>query len=92
MVEYSKDNRFPFHTKDKSVAIYTDDNEGLHELDFIFSKIVERFPSLEPSAFYVEVGNIQGMRERVGVKKLKMLTDNLMKNIKLCLMDEEFVH
>ena len=92
MAEYSDSNRFPFHTGNQSVAIYTDDNEELYELDFVFSKVVERFPELDPKPFYNGIDEIQKMRERDRIKCLKNATDNLFKSIKCCLMDEEFVH
>ena len=92
MAEYSDSNRFPFHTGNQSVAIYTDDNDELYELDFIFSKVVERFPELDPKPFYKGIDEIQNMRERVRVKQLKEATDNLLRCIKCCLMDEAFVH
>ena len=92
MAEYSESNRFPFHTGNQSVAIYTDDNEELYELDFIFSKVVERFPELDPKPFYMGIDEIQNMRDGVRVKRLKVATDTLLRSIKYCLMDEEFVH
>lgn len=92
MAEYSDSNRFPFHTSNKSVAIYTDDNEDLYELDFVMTKVVEKFPSLDPKPFYKGIEDIQEMRERDRVKHLKEATDKLLKSIKYCLMDEAFVH
>jgi hypothetical protein len=92
MAEYSEDNRFPFHTGNKSVAIYTDDNEDMYELDFIFSKVIEKFPALDPKPFYKGIEEIQAMRERDRLKCLKEATDKLLKSIKYCLMDEAFVH
>ena len=56
MVEYSENNRFPFHTKGGgSVVVCTDDNEDLYEMDVIFTQILERFPSLDPKIFYHEI-------------------------------------
>lgn len=92
MVEYNENNRFPFHTGSKSVAICTDDHEDMYELDLIFSSVVERFPALDPKPFYKGIEEIQAMRERDRPKYLKEATDKLLKSIKLCLMDEEFVH
>lgn len=92
MIEYSENNRFPFHTGERSVAICNDDHEGLYELDLIFTKVVERFPALEPKPFYEEIARIQTLRDRDREKYLKEATDKLLKNIKMCLTDEEFVH
>ncbi len=92
MTEYNERNRFPFHTGNKTVAICTDDHEDAYELDFIFSKVVERFPALDPKPFYKGIEEIQAMRERDRVKSLKEATDKLLKQIKFCLMDEGFVH
>lgn len=38
--EYSKDNRFPFHSTDKQVSICFDDHEGNYELNFVWDKII----------------------------------------------------
>lgn len=57
-MEYSKDNRFPFHTKDNHVSICFDDNEDLYELDFIYGKIVEKYPSLKAEDFYAGIQEI----------------------------------
>lgn len=92
MVEYNENNRFPFHTGSKSVAICSDDHEDLYELDVIFTQVVEKFPNLDPKPFYEEIERIQSMRGRNQVKYLKEATDKLLKSIKLCLMDEDFVH
>lgn len=92
MAEYNENNRFPFHTPDKSVSICRDDHEDMYELNFVFDKVVEKFPALDPKPFYAEIDGIQRMRERDRVKFLKEATDKLLKNIKLCLMDEVFVH
>ena len=92
MVEYNENNRFPFHTGSKSVAICSDDHEDLYELDVIFSQVVERFPNLDPVPFYRGIDDIQKMGERDRPRLLKDATDKLLKSIKLCLMDEEFVH
>ena len=92
MVEYNENNRFPFHSGSKSVAICTDDHEDMYELDFIFNRVVERFPELDPRPFYREIEDIQSMKERVRTKHLKDVTDRLLRAIKVCLMDEDFVH
>jgi hypothetical protein len=92
MVEYSENNRFPFHTGNKSVSIYMEDHEDMHQLDFIFSKILDKFPSLDPKLFYGRVAEIQQMRERDRLKYLKEETDKLFKSIKSFLMDEDFIH
>lgn len=92
MVEYNENNRFPFHSGGQSVAVCTDDHEGLYEMDLIFSKVVERFPDLDPKPFYQGISEILAMRERDRPKRLKEATDKLLRSIKLCLMDEEFVH
>ena len=59
MAEYTKDNRFPFHSGDKSVSICFDDHEEKYELDFIWDKITERFPQLNAEPFYARVAEIQ---------------------------------
>ena len=93
MAEYDKENnRFPFHTNNQSVSVCAEDNEALHELDFTFDKVLKRFPSLDPVPFYAEVERIQEMPERYRLRKLKAATDGLFANIKVCLMDEDFVH
>ena len=46
MVEYSKQNKFPFYTSEKMVSISFDNHEDMYELDFIYNKIVDRFPNL----------------------------------------------
>lgn len=92
MAEYNENNKFPFHTPEKSISICRDDYDDMYELNFIFDKVVERFPALEPKPFYAEVDAIQRARERDRVRMLKNATDRLLKNIKICLMDEAFVH
>ena len=48
MIEYDpKDNRFPFHTNDQAVSVHMDATEDIQELDFIYGKIVDRFPQLK---------------------------------------------
>ncbi len=93
MVEYdSRDNRFPFATKQSAVSICRDNNEDLYEYDFIYSKIVDKYPELSADKFYARVQSIEGMRPSCRVAKLKALSDSLLKNIKTFLMDEGFVH
>ena len=93
MIEYSKDNKFPFFQGDKQgVAIQFDNHEDRWELDFIYDKIVQKFPSLKAEKFYSKVKQIEEMN--VGDKKvhLKAGCDKLLKNISKCLSDEVFVH
>lgn len=52
MIEYSRANRFPFYTREKSVSIQFDDYEDIYELDFIYGKIVEKYPQLNAEEFY----------------------------------------
>jgi len=92
MIEYSESNRFPFHTGNKSVTICTDNHDEMYELDFIFNMVVERFPALDPKPFYAGIEGMQNMPEKEKMKFLKEATDRLLCSIKLCLMDEEFVH
>ncbi len=92
-VEYGKDNRFPFYTRDKSnVTICFDDHEGLYELDFIFGKIVDRFPSLDPVPFYRRIGEIRLMTHARSITMLKSACDSLLGSIKELFMDEDFIH
>jgi hypothetical protein len=93
MVEYdSRDNRFPFAAKQSTVSICRDNNEDLYEYDFIYNKIVEKFPELAAEKFYSKVQEIEKMRPSFRVAKLKDASDALLRNIKVCLMDEAFVH
>ena len=92
MLEYSENNRFPFHTGIQSIAVCNDDHDGMNEMDVIFTEVVRRHPELDPKPFYKEIGEIQSLRVRDKSKYLKEATDKLLKNIKLCLMDEDFVH
>ena len=92
MAEYNENNRFPFYTGEKSVSICKDNHEDMYELDIIFTQVVERFPELDPKPFYQEIDQLQGMRERDRLKELKDACDRLLKRIKVCLSDEEFVH
>ena len=92
MAEYSEDNRFPFYTKDKSVSISTDNHEDMQEMDFIYGKIVEKYPSLKAEPFYARIQEIQNMRSDDRVKWLKDASDKLLKNIRSFLSDEPFIH
>ena len=92
MAEYSKDNRFPFHSVDKSVSICFDDHEGKYELDFIWDKITERYPQLNAEPFYARVQEIQDIKSGDKVKWLKDASDKLLRNIKVLLSDEPFIH
>ena len=92
MAEYSEDNKFPFHTREQSVAVCNDDHEDLYEMNLILSKLVSRFPDLDPRPFYQEIDRIQTLKDRDKIRSLKQSTDKLLRSIKTCLMDEEFVH
>ena len=92
MAEYSAYNRFPFHTKDKSVSISTDDHEDFQEMDFIYGKIVEKYPSLKAEPFYARIQEIQNMKSDDKVKYLKDASDRLLKNIRSFLSYEPFIH
>lgn len=94
MVEYnSKTNRFPFQMREQSVSICTDNHEYLYDLDFIYNKIVERFPSLRAELFYSKISEIEGMKEDENkVRFTKDACDALLREIRVCLEDEQFVH
>ena len=93
MVEYSRDNRFPFHSVDKSVSICFDDHEGMYELDFIWGKITEKYPEMGAESFYARIQEIQDMKKPEDrVKHLKDASDNLLRNIRVVLSDEPFIH
>lgn len=93
MVEYnSRENRFPFAPKQSTVSICRDNNEDLYEYDFIYGKVVERFPELAAEKFYAKIQDLENIRPSHRVEKLKEASDVLLRNIKVCLMDEEFVH
>ncbi len=93
-VEYSRDNRFPFHTnRDGNITICFDDHEEMYELDFIWGKIVEKHPALDAEAFYARIHDIQNMKtESRKVQCVKDACDKLLKNIRECLSDEPFIH
>ena len=92
MIEYNEHNRFPFHAGNKSIAVCEENHEDKYEMDFIFTKVVERFPTLDPKPFYLEIEKIQTMRENDRTKQLKAVTDRLFSQIKFCFTDEGFVH
>ena len=83
MIEYNpKENRFPFHTKDKAVSLCFDDTEDIQELDFIYGKIVERYPDLKAENFYTRLMEIERMKSGDKVKYLKASCDNLLGHVK----------
>ena len=92
MTEYSKDNRFPFHSGSRSVSICFDDHEDKYELDFIWDKIIEKYPQLDAEQFYAKVQEIQEMKSDDKVKFLKDASDKLLRNIKTLISDEDFIH
>ena len=49
MIEYNpRENKFPFfNKKDESVVLSFDNHEDLYEIELIYSKIVEKFPTLQ---------------------------------------------
>ena len=92
MVEYSKDNRFPFHTTDRSVAVCMDDHDGRYELEFIYEKLVERHPGLAAEPFYSKVEVIKASRKGDKVAMLKEACDELSRSVRTCLADEDIIH
>ena len=91
-IEYSRDNRFPFHSKDETASIYKDDHEDYQEMDFIYDKVVEKYPSLCAEPFYLRLYEIQNSKSDDKVRLVKDASDKLLANIKEFLADEEFVH
>ena len=92
-IEYSRENRFPFHSVDRSaVTVCFDNHEDMYELDFIWNKIVERFPLLEAEPFYLKIHEINSMKRGDKIGMLKDACDNLLRNIRDCIQDEEFIH
>lgn len=85
MIEYSAKNRFPFKQKDKTVSISFDDHEEMYELDFIYNKIVDKFPNLQAENFYSKVYEISNMTSGDKVRSMKVACDKLLKNIRTCL-------
>lgn len=85
MIEYSAKNRFPFKPKDKTVSISFDDHEEMYELDFIYNKIVDKFPNLQAENFYSKVYEISNMASGDKVRSMKVACDKLLKNIRTCL-------
>ena len=92
MVEYSKQNKFPFYTSEKMVSISFDNHEDIYELDFIYNKIVDRFPNLQAENFYTKVSEINQMTSDDKMKCMKVACDKLLTNIRTCLSDETFIH
>ena len=70
----------------------TDDHEDIQEMDFIYGKIVEKYPTLKAEPFYARVQEIQNMGSGDKVKWLKDASDKLLKNIRSFLSDEQFIH
>ena len=93
VVEYSKDNRFPFSTARKSVSVCFDDHDTMTDLDFIYGKIVERYPALRAEKFYSKVQEICAIEsEAEYIAMLKQACDLLLVSIREFLQDEEFIH
>lgn len=94
MVEYSKDNRFPFHSSsDDSIAICMDSHEDMYEFDLIYGKIIERYPMLDAEPFYAKIHEIDKVKQ--DAKRMTMLKnacDCLLKDIRTFLSDEGFIH
>ncbi len=92
-IEYSSENRFPFHTGDNTnVTICFGDHEDVCEMDFVWDKIVERCPELAAEQFYSKVQEIQDMKRGDKIGKLKDACAKLLMDIRALLSDEEFVH
>ena len=93
MIEYNpKDNRFPFHTKDKAFSFCFNDIENVQEIDFIYGKIIERYPKLKAENFYSRLVEIDQMKSGDKVKYIKSACDNLLDHIREFLSDEKFIH
>ena len=91
--EYSSDNKFPFHTGDRTaVTICFGDHEDRCEMDFVWDKITERFPALVADGFYSRVQEIQDMKRGDKLGRLKEACDKLLRNIRECLSNEDFIH
>ena len=93
-VEWSRINKFPFSTRQQSVSVCFDNHEDLTDLDFIYSKIVERHPSLMAEKFYSKVQDVYDLDldEATVVSMMKPLCDSLLADIREFLADEDFVH
>ena len=94
-IEYDKkDNRFPFfRSNDNFTSISVGHQDDLCELDFVYDKIVDRYPALNADVFYDRIQKINKMDENVDkVKYVKMESDNLLNNIRVLIQDEEFIH
>lgn len=94
MIEYNKNNQFPFYTHAKKVSIQEDDHEEMYELKFIYDKIVGKYPALRAEEFYGKMAEIQKTMksENEQVKCMKAACDKLLHNIKHCISDENFIH
>lgn len=94
-VEYDKkNNRFPFFkSRDNLASIAVGHQDELCELDFVYEKIVKKYPSLNADVFYEKIQNINKMGEKADkVKYVKMESDNLLNNIRILVQDEGFIH
>ena len=94
-IEYDKkDNRFPFFkSSDNFASISLGHQDELCELDFVYDKIVDRYPSLNADVFYERIQKINKMGDNVDkVKYIKMESDNLLNNIRILIQDEDFIH
>lgn len=71
-IEYdAKNNRFPFfRAKDKAVSVAFDNQDELCELDFIYDKITQKYPSLKAEVFYGKLKKIQEMEDSPDQVKL----------------------
>ena len=68
------------------------DLDRLVEFDFIYDKVVEKYPSLCAEPFYLRLYEIQNSKSDDKVRLVKDASDKLLANIKEFLADEEFVH
>ena len=93
-VEWSRTNKFPFNTRQQSVSVCFDNHEDLTDLDFIYSKIIERHPALMAEKFYSKVQDVYDLDldEATVVSMMKPLCDGLLADIREFLADEDFVH
>lgn len=93
MIEYSRENRFPFHVGRQVVSVVRDDPDGLCELDIVLGEIVSRFPRLEPEVFYGKVFEVERTSdEALRLRLMKSACDQLLRDIMECLADEQFIH
>jgi len=91
-IEYSRDNRFPFRNRNSAESVFMDDSGEVHDLDFIYGKIIERFPALSAERFYSSLDNVRKMKSNERVRGLKIASDRLLIGIRELFDDEEFVH